>query len=254
MRLGKAGWRTGLRQLAVRATRLGLLAAWIAGLSVAGAKEAIGGAQGDWSALASLIRSKIAAQLPDSEKVAVEVIRVTGSLPGQLDQASIRVRVIGWLRPGLANSFELSGVGPGGKWMATVVARVQVASTVLVAARDLSPGQLLGAEDVTLEERDLAGLLGEPLTRPEEAVGKRVRGSVRSGKVLTKAMLAEPQAMRRGEVVRLVASVGGVQVETQGRTLQSGAVGEEILVRNVRSGKTVKGVVVSADEVWVRAQ
>ena len=43
-----------------------------------------------------------------------------------------------------------------------------------------------------------------------------------------------------------------VWVETQGRALQSGAIGDEILVRNDRSGKTVRGVVVASGEVRVR--
>jgi len=203
--------------------------------------------------LISVIRSAVSQELRGASRVEVEIVRISGRVPDGVGPASVVVRPIGRVRPNSVSTFRLSARGGAlGSWAATVAARVRVYRPVVVAARDIRAGKLLSAEDLTLEERCVPGMLGEPVLSLGEAVGKVCRGSVRAGAVLTRRLLREPEAVKRGERVRLVVAFGHVWVETQGRALQSGAIGDEILVRNDRSGKTVRGVVVASGEVRVR--
>ena len=153
----------------------------------------------------------------------------------------------------MVNTFLVEGTNSSGlRARAQVAARVIVYRPVVVAARDIRAGEVLTVDDVALEERNIDGMLGEPLFRIDSAVGRQLRGSLRSGSVITRNMLREPYAVRRGDVVQLTVAFGHVYVQAQGRALQSGRIGDSILVRNNRSGRTLRGVVVARGQVRIQ--
>lgn len=73
---------------------------------------------------------------------------------------------------------------------------------VVVAARDLSPGRALTADDLTLSERDASGLAAGSLTDLANAVGHTLAGPVPAGETLVDARLVGP---------RLASAATGVQ-------------------------------------------
>lgn len=231
----------------------------MAGLAILGIGEVCSSAAGQSltpaqrALLTSAIERYVGLQLMGTGRVAIEILRVSGAWPAREDTVGWQIRAINRLQPGMVNSFEIRGSDPAhGPWTVSVAARVELFQQVVVATRDLRAGEVVDRSDVALEERSLTGLLGEPLRGEEEALGRRLRGSVKAGTILTRRFLEEVPLVRRGDLVRIVAAVGAVRVETEGRALESASLGESVLVRNAGSGKTVRGLVVARGEVLVR--
>ena len=109
---------------------------------------------------------------------------------------------------------------------------------------------------------------GEPLAgkvRKEKILLSRVRGNIFKGdvdKVVAKVKLPPgtvvlqryveiPFAIKRGQLVRIVAEKNGIYVETTGRALQNGRVGDIIKVKNIYSKKVIEGKVKDDETVVV---
>ncbi|RVW02944.1 SAF domain-containing protein [Rhodococcus xishaensis] len=71
--------------------------------------------------------------------------------------------------------------------------RRETGEPVVVAARDLTPGHILGAEDVRTVNRALTEVPGGATRNQEEAVGRTVASPVRSGEILTDVRLLGPR-------------------------------------------------------------
>ena len=109
---------------------------------------------------------------------------------------------------------------------------------------------------------------GEPLTgkvKKDSFLLSRVRGDLFNGdidKVVAKVKLLPntivlqrfveiPLAVKRGQLVKIVAKKSGIYVETTGRALQNGHIGDIIKVKNVYSRKVIEGKVVDEGKVVV---
>ncbi len=141
----------------------------------------------------------------------------------------------------------VDGVRQGRAW-----ARVEVfrSRPVVVVRRDVERGEVLGPDDVEVRAgRPVRGAL----TDPDRAVGKRARRSLRAGAPLAASDLETVPVVSRGDLVRLVARVGGVTASTLGRALEPAGLGERIRVENLTSGRTVAGVLRESGVVDVAA-
>jgi flagella basal body P-ring formation protein FlgA len=93
--------------------------------------------------------------------------------------------------------------------------------------------------------------------KKEKLLLSRIRGNVFNGdinKVVAKVKLLPgtvilwrfvevPFAVKRGELVKIIAKKDGIYVETTGRALQNGHIGDTIKVKNVYSRKVIEGKV-----------
>jgi flagellar basal body P-ring formation protein FlgA len=141
----------------------------------------------------------------------------------------------------------------GQRRIATHYPRVRVAGAALVGvtAGAVRRGELLSADRVRFERRPLNTLPQAALTRRFNPVGKLAKSGLRSGAVLTPALVAEPPVVLRGKSVRIEVVDDLVQITTAGEALSDGAVGDRVAVRNRRSGARMNGVVVGPGRVRV---
>ena len=80
----------------------------------------------------------------------------------------------------------------------------------------------------------------------------RVAGRyIRRDVTITPSMLAMPLVIRAGNAVELVLDANGIVIRAEGVALEPGRIGYEIRVRNVRSGKILRGKVIDAATVRV---
>lgn len=136
-------------------------------------------------------------------------------------------------------------------WTIYVPAEVGALVPVVVSARPLGRGDLLGAGDLTLAERDLSELPPGYLPTLPEAVGKRMRRPVTAGMPLTGTMLEAPVLVQRGQQVTVLAETGGVSVRIAGKALGNGAEGDRVRVQNTTSSRIVEGTVTATGIVRV---
>ncbi len=122
---------------------------------------------------------------------------------------------------------------------------------VVCVKKDLPRNTVLKRRDLRLVRLNVSRLPGNILLDKEEAVGKRLTQSVRSGKHLRGSMLGEPPLIKKGARVNIVAMRGRVKVITKGIARRDGVKGKQIEVKNISSKKIVTGRVVDGRTVEV---
>jgi flagella basal body P-ring formation protein FlgA len=132
-----------------------------------------------------------------------------------------------------------------------VTVRIQLFREVLVAARAIPRHGLLRAEDLRLDRRDVAGLPPGAFQAAAAAVGKRATKPLSTGEALTPASVEDPPAVRRGDLVTLLAEAGGLRITTRGEAREEGRPGQVVRVRNLASEREVYGRVVNGNTVRV---
>jgi flagella basal body P-ring formation protein FlgA len=121
---------------------------------------------------------------------------------------------------------------------------------VLVMARSVRRGARLGAGDLRYEERPLDELRPAALHRLV-GEGKIARRGLRAGTVLQPSDLKAAPVVLRGQQVRIMVRDAVVSISTRGEALGSGAVGEFVAVRNLASGRRLRGRVVAPGQVEI---
>jgi len=135
--------------------------------------------------------------------------------------------------------LRCAGAAP---WHLFVPVRVVGSANVIVAAHALVAGNVLAAADLRVERRDLTELPSGYLDNPETAIGLTAARGISTGAILTNQILLGTKAVQRGQLVTLIAQVGGMSVRMAGRALSDGFVNQRIKVENLSSGKTVEGI------------
>lgn len=128
-----------------------------------------------------------------------------------------------------------------GGWTVYVPAQVSITANFLVSARPLSPGQILGINDVVTQSGDLATLPGGILTDVQQALGKTVKNGIAAGQPLRADMLAAPLVVQQGQSVKVISKGPGFSVSSEGRAMNNAAEGQVAQVRT-SSGQTVSGI------------
>jgi flagella basal body P-ring formation protein FlgA len=141
-----------------------------------------------------------------------------------------------------------SGTKP---WNIYVPVKVSLYESVVVTASPMSSGQVISAGDVKLIERDVTRLHSGYFSGTTDVVGKKVKRSLPLGAVITRTMLREAIAIKRGQRISLVSGSGGLQVRMTGVAMADGAAGDRIEVRNLSSKRVIEGVVLSSADVQV---
>ena len=131
------------------------------------------------------------------------------------------------------------------------VAAAPAATPVPVLARAVAKGELLAADDFTIEERSPAQARGGIPAR--EAMGKEAARNLPLGTVLRASDVIVPRLVRRGEPVMINVRSGGLTIATAGRALGSGANGDLVRVVSLSTNRTLDGVVEGPSAVRVTA-
>lgn len=107
-----------------------------------------------------------------------------------------------------------------------------------MAARTLPRGTIIVASDISGNNQDLLGL--------------EVTRSIRKGSPLDRAFLREPHIVKRNDRVALVFTLGRLRLETTGRSLQGGALGDRVTIMNIDSRQKVVGYISGPGRVEVK--
>lgn len=133
------------------------------------------------------------------------------------------------------------GVKCEGMWTIYVPVRIRVMTHVVMSARPLSQGMVVGPGDVMLQDADLASSPPGILTDVGDAVGKTMNASIPSGYPIRITMLRAPLIVTQGQSVKLISSGRGFQVTSEGIALGAAADGQTVQVRTT-SGHVVSGI------------
>lgn len=119
-----------------------------------------------------------------------------------------------------------------------------VTMPVFEAASDIDRGHILSESDITETRVDVRILPSSDIyVSLDEITGMAARTNIQGGRILTDGMLEPPTMVIRGETVLVCIPIGSASVTLHGVALDSGAVGDEIRVRNPDSGTIVTATV-----------
>lgn len=179
-------------------------------------------------------------------------LRVLPFQPVTIPAGQVSYRVLQPARvaaPG-AQSFlvvaEIAGREEARFW---VKSEIRAFAQVVVASAPLARQELVSANDVRLERREVVGRGGRPFTRVDDVVGKQPTRAIEINEILTRNSIDKPVLMKRGSAITLVFETGSLRVETLGIAEEGGKIGELIQVKNPASGKMLRGVVLDGRNV-----
>jgi flagella basal body P-ring formation protein FlgA len=159
----------------------------------------------------------------------------TGSLP-RGTQARVLVRVA-------CNSTV--------HWSLNVPVDIHHTTDVLVLRRAVGRGEIIRAEDVLVQPRELPGLTSAFVSRIPDLNGRLTRRPIPEGNAVTADALDAPLLIHRGQSVVLAARAGGLEVRAPGIALADAGAEQRVRVRNLNSLKIVEGVADTAGVVRV---
>jgi flagella basal body P-ring formation protein FlgA len=187
-----------------------------------------------------------------TDSLVVESLRFPNQVVLPPGDVTWDLRLNGSRRPTGPISFELIACGDSGE-----VARVQGMAQVDVAVRlvtlvtDAPRGTTITPDMVQTVDGTLRGAPPSALTDAQSAIGMMTTQSVRAGSVLTDRAVAPPQLVRRGEVVTVIFESGALRITNRAESLQNGAAGDEVTVRNLQSQRTIQALVTGPRTVRV---
>lgn len=137
-------------------------------------------------------------------------------------------------------------------WSLYISADVDGMALAAVATRSIGRGEQLSEADVVLSEKSISDLPSGYLTEPSAAVGLEARRTFTAGEVFRVSALKPPIVIKKGDAVVVEAGSNSIAVVAPGIALADGKVGQQIRVKNSRSDRTIKAMVVGPGRVEVR--
>ena len=127
---------------------------------------------------------------------------------------------------------------------------VSVSAPVLVASRNLSPGQILQPEDWRVALTDLAKLPPDVIEEKKHAENKEILRFVRAGTPLSLNDLRTISVIKKGDFVKVNLIGSGFTVTTAGQSMSNAATGDIVRVKTAE-GKVLQGKAISSGLVEV---
>lgn len=136
-------------------------------------------------------------------------------------------------------------------WRMFVTTTVSVSGPALVAARPFGRGERITRGMLKTRSVVINASRRGIMTDADLVEGMVVRRSVNAGSVLTPDLLEAPDAVARGDHVIITARSGSFSVRSRGKALANASIGEQVLVENLASSRTVRANVTAPGHVEV---
>ncbi len=193
--------------------------------------------------IANTARAFVYAQMSETyTNVEVSVNQIDRRL--RLKQCSQQLEAFS---PGYGGRQGMSTVGircnSDQPWSIYVPVTVKVYKNVAVLKRPVTRNMPLTEADIVFEKTDINRLNAGYYTEINEITGKILTQNLAPGTILTQHLLKTPMAIKRGQLVTLIAKNSAIEVRAEGKALSRGAVGDRIRVKNLKTQRIIEGVI-----------
>lgn len=190
------------------------------------------------TALSTALVEKLAQQHPDLEASDAQFDFQLQAVAGNLTPCTSTVEV-DWRGQDLGSRLTPRVSCGNEGWQLYVPVTMAIHLPVVVVAGNLDRGHRLTAADLRMQNTDIASLRQGYFEAPLDLIGYQLARSVTSGQVITPYIAEPPMLVDRGDRVYILSHSGPLTVRTLGEALRQGRAGEQIPVRNLRSGEIV---------------
>ncbi len=119
-----------------------------------------------------------------------------------------------------------------------VAVEVALKKDVIVAINPISRGQTITRADILTEQRSFKKLEHIGMTKPATVVGQEAKRDIRMGDMIKAGDIKSKVLVKRNELVSVRSVRHGIAIESTGKALADGTLGESIEVRNEGSEET----------------
>ncbi len=133
-------------------------------------------------------------------------------------------------------------------WHLFIPTKIKMLVPVVVAKSIISKGSRIDKSNILIEYRDSRRIRGEILDDINTVIGSRAKRKLSAGNILTRKNIC---FVCKGSHVTIIGKSATFMVKTAGIALKDGSIGEQIKVRNERSGRTVTGQVSAINKVVI---
>jgi flagella basal body P-ring formation protein FlgA len=202
----------------------------------------------------------LALGLVSSDTVAAAIERAVVSRMGDVHVIVRQTSTTVGDRPGLEAHIEPGSklgqpirfvLTADGKRVGSVVARIEVTGDVPRARRSMARDQEITTDNVEVVKAEIKNALLRRMPEAGDIVGARARRDIVAGELLTNALVSVPPAVKSGDEVRVMLTIGAVSVTGVGRASGSGHVGDTIRVLTPSSRKSLSGRIVGRGAVEI---
>lgn len=134
-------------------------------------------------------------------------------------------------------------------WPIKVSTDMRVFLPTVISTGVINRGENITATQLKLAETDITRNHRGFYHRINKATGMSAKRRIRANQMLSPDLLDQPQLIKRGEKIKIIANRDGISASMPGEALEKGGEGEVIRVKNLSSGKTIEAKVVEAGVV-----
>lgn len=124
-------------------------------------------------------------------------------------------------------------------WVFLIVPISPLLADTIFAARTIPARSIITASDLTSVDMDIAG----HASTFEQAIGFEAMTTIYADRPIPLNQLESPAIVERNQMISLVFNRNGLEIETEGRSLDRGGIGARVRVMNQASRNTVSGVI-----------
>lgn len=146
---------------------------------------------------------------------------------------------------------EFSAMLTAGTEEKAVTGRLIPVTSVPVLKEQLQKGALITAEDLDYVDVRNSDLSANVLVSADQLIGMSPRRGLAALKPIAASDVSSPVVVKKGETVTMVLQNSEMTLTTQGKALESGAVGETVRIINPSSGQSVEGIVTAVKTVSI---
>lgn len=139
---------------------------------------------------------------------------------------------------GIAPYEQAAATCPAPAWTLYVTVTVAQSETVVVAARPVAAGHVLGPDDLTLRREPVQNFAGRQVfSDPAQLLGATAVQSFAAGMVVTQDEVQPPVMVQAGQMVSVRVTSGAVVITIDAVADEQGRIGDTILFTNPASGR-----------------
>ncbi len=121
--------------------------------------------------------------------------------------------------------------------------RYDIMVTLPVLKQKLTRGEIIDEKYIAYESFPENRVRGEIIREKKDIIGKAVSGSISAYRPIRDHELSAPMLINRNQLVEMRFNTGTMFISTTGMSLEEGAIGDIIQVRNVNSKHVVRGII-----------
>lgn len=129
--------------------------------------------------------------------------------------------------------------------------KIGVLKEVLISKIAIKAGEIITADMVAVELRDIAAVDGGVFDSIGQIGNSAAARYIAPGRIITGSMLTRPAAISAGDMVQIHFQKGSLSLTTKGIARQSGAIGSEIKVINTDTNRLISATVIDSATVSV---